>query len=62
MRQIRRAAVTGLFAIWLAPLSAGADTPRDACCRERPPRAEAPLAQRDARDEDPGPAGQAARD
>jgi hypothetical protein len=62
MRQIRRAAVTGLFAIWLAPLSAGADAPRDACCRERPPRAEAPLAQRGEREEEPGPAAQAARD
>lgn len=26
MRRIRRAAVTGLFAIWLAPLSAGAES------------------------------------
>jgi hypothetical protein len=62
MRQIRRAAVTGLFAIWLAPLSAGADAPRDACCRERPPRAEAPLAQRGEREEEPGSAVQVARE
>ncbi|MEO3471136.1 hypothetical protein AAFN86_04650 [Roseomonas sp. CAU 1739] len=27
MRHIRRAAVTGLFAIWLAPLSATAEAP-----------------------------------
>ena len=27
MRHIRRAAVTGLFAIWLAPLSAAAEAP-----------------------------------
>ena len=30
MRNIRRAAVTGLFAIWLAPLSAMADAPKGA--------------------------------
>ena len=29
MRHIRRAAVTGLFAIWLAPLSATAEAPND---------------------------------
>lgn len=32
MRHIRRAAVTGLFAIWLAPLSAGAEAPNGAAC------------------------------
>lgn len=42
MRTIRRAAVTGLFAIWLAPLSAAAEAPSGACCRgDRPVRAEA---------------------
>jgi hypothetical protein len=42
MRNIRRAAVTGLFAIWLAPLSAVAEAPGGACCRgDRPVRAEA---------------------
>jgi hypothetical protein len=42
MRNIRRAAVTGLFAIWLAPLSAVAEAPGGACCRgDRPLRAEA---------------------
>jgi hypothetical protein len=45
MRQIRRAAVTGLFAIWLAPLSAVAEAPNGACCRgDRPLRAEAAVA------------------
>lgn len=33
MRQIRRAAVTGLFAIWLAPLSAAAEAPNGPGCR-----------------------------
>ncbi|CAH0191975.1 hypothetical protein [Roseomonas sp. CECT 9278] len=43
MRTIRRAAVTGLFAIWLAPLSAAAEAPNGPCCRgDRPARAEAP--------------------
>lgn len=32
MRHIRRAAVTGLFAIWLAPLSAMAEAPKGAAC------------------------------
>jgi hypothetical protein len=42
MRTIRRAAVTGLFAIWLAPLSAAAEAPSGPCCRgDRPVRAEA---------------------
>ncbi len=42
MRTIRRAAVTGLFAIWLAPLSAVAEAPNGPCCRgDRPVRAEA---------------------
>jgi hypothetical protein len=42
MRTIRRAAVTGLFAIWLAPLSAAAEAPNGPCCRgDRPVRAEA---------------------
>jgi hypothetical protein len=46
MRPIRRAAVTGLFAIWLAPLSAVAEAPGGACCRggDRPLRAEAAMA------------------
>jgi hypothetical protein len=54
MRQIRRAAVTGLFAIWLAPLSAGAETPNGPCCRgDRPVRAEAAVApSRDEQEED----------
>ena len=33
MRHIRRAAVTGLFAIWLAPLSASAEAPNGASYR-----------------------------
>lgn len=54
MRQIRRAAVTGLFAIWLAPLSAAAEAPSGACCRgDRPVRAEAAVAAgREEREED----------
>ncbi len=47
MRQIRRAAVTGLFAIWLAPLSANAETPRaPGCCTDRGVRAESAMAER----------------
>jgi hypothetical protein len=42
MHTIRRAAVTGLFAIWLAPLSAVAEAPNGPCCRgDRPIRSEA---------------------
>ncbi|WP_198369443.1 hypothetical protein [Roseomonas rosulenta] len=54
MRHIRRAAVTGLFAIWLAPLSAVAETPGGAYCRgDRPLRAEAVVAPgRDDQEED----------
>lgn len=33
MRHIRRAAVTGLFAIWLAPLSAAAEAPNGSSYR-----------------------------
>jgi len=45
MRQIRRAAVTGLFAIWLAPLSAVAEAPNGPGCRsDRPAQAEAAVA------------------
>jgi hypothetical protein len=41
MRHIRRAAVTGLFAIWLAPLSAVAEAPnRPAYRADRPMQAE----------------------
>lgn len=46
MPPIRRAAVTGLFAVWLAPLSAGAQGPGGASCGrgEAAPRVEQPLA------------------
>jgi hypothetical protein len=41
MRHIRRAAVTGLFAIWLAPLSAVAEAPNGPAYRaDRPMQAE----------------------
>lgn len=41
MRHIRRAAVTGLFAIWLAPLSAVAEAPNGPAYRaDRPAQAE----------------------
>lgn len=41
MRNIRRAAVTGLFALWLAPLSAAAEAPSGAALRaDRPAQAE----------------------
>ena len=41
MRNIRRAAVTGLFAIWLAPLSAVAEAPNGSAYRaDRPMQAE----------------------
>ena len=45
MPPIRRAAVTGLFALWLAPLGAMAESRsspcREACCGERCSHAEA---------------------
>jgi hypothetical protein len=46
MPPIRRAAVTGLFAVWLAPLSAGTQGPGGTACGrgEAPPRAEQALA------------------
>jgi hypothetical protein len=41
MGTIRRAAVTGLFAMWLAPLPAPAEAAGGASCgNDRPPRAE----------------------
>ena len=47
MRSIRRAAVTGLFAMWLAPLPAPADAAAgQGCCNGRQPRAEAALVER----------------
>ncbi|BDG70086.1 hypothetical protein [Roseomonas fluvialis] len=64
MRNIRRAAVTGLFAIWLAPLSAVAEAPGGPCCRgDRPVRAEAAVTpSRDEQEtEDEGRAGAARR-
>lgn len=46
MGTIRRAAVTGLFAMWLAPLPAPAEVPGCASCgAERAPRAERALAE-----------------
>lgn len=63
MRNIRRAAVTGLFAIWLAPLSAVAETPGGACCRgDRPVRAEGAVTPgRDERDGEAAEVGEAAK-
>ena len=57
MRHIRRAAVTGLFAIWLAPLSAVTEAPAGVAYRtDRPVHAErAATALR--RDPEEGPAG-----
>jgi|GEM_PF-3480566 len=53
MRTIHRAAVTGLFAMWLAPLPAPAADGSGACCGDRTPRAEQAVAERarDGRDE-----------
>jgi len=46
MRSIRRAAVTGLFAMWLAPLPAPAADGSGVCCGDRTPRAERAMAER----------------
>lgn len=47
MRSIRRAAVTGLFAMWLAPLPApAAESGAAGCCNDRTPRAERAIAER----------------
>lgn len=46
MRSIRRAAVTGLFAMWLAPLPAPAADAGGVCCTDRAPRAERAVAER----------------
>ncbi len=57
MRHIRRAAVTGLFAIWLAPLSAVAEAPSGPAFRaDRPAQAERAAAEtgRDQEDDRPG--------
>jgi hypothetical protein len=62
MRPIQRAAVTGLFAIWLAPLSAGADAAPGPCCRDRPARAEAAATPRPSRDDARATEGEAPRD
>jgi hypothetical protein len=53
MRNIRRAAVTGLFAIWLAPLSATAATSGGPSFRaDRPVQAERAAEMRRDREED----------
>jgi hypothetical protein len=46
MRSIRRAAVTGVFAMWLAPLPAPAADGSGVCCSDRAPRAERAMADR----------------
>ena len=47
MRSIRRAAVTGLFAMWLAPLPVPADAAASQdCCNGKQPRAERALVER----------------
>jgi len=55
MRDIRRAAVTGLFALWLAPLSASAEAPNNPTLRaERPVQAAQQLPEARQEDEDDG--------
>jgi hypothetical protein len=61
MRNIRRAAVTGLFAIWLAPLSASVEAPNGTAFRaDRPSQAERAAVEPRRDQEDPRAEGDAA--